>query len=51
MTGAVLVDGIDVRAWSLASLRRQISVIEQDIFLFSRTIAENIAFGHPEATR
>ncbi len=49
--GAVLVDGIDVRSWSLASLRRQISVIEQDIFLFSRTIAENIAFGYPEATR
>jgi ATP-binding cassette subfamily B protein len=48
--GRVLVDGIDVRDWSLAALRRQISVIEQDIFLFSRTIAENIAFGAPEAT-
>lgn len=43
--GRVLVDGVDVRDWSLQSLRSQISTIEQDIFLFSRTIAENIAFG------
>ncbi|MCS7011682.1 MAG: ABC transporter ATP-binding protein/permease [Anaerolineales bacterium] len=48
--GCVLVDGIDVRDWNLAALRRQISIIEQDIFLFSRTIAENIAFGKPDAT-
>lgn len=50
-SGKVLVDGIDVRDWSLAALRRQISIIEQDIFLFSRTIAQNIAFGAPGATR
>jgi ATP-binding cassette subfamily B protein len=43
--GQILVDGIDVRQWNLASLRSQISIIEQDIFLFSRSIAENIAFG------
>jgi len=43
--GRVLIDGIDVREWSLDSLRAQIATIEQDIFLFSRTIAENIAFG------
>jgi ATP-binding cassette subfamily B protein len=49
--GRVLVDGVDVRDWNMASLRRQISIIEQDIFLFSRTVAENIAFGHPNATR
>jgi ATP-binding cassette subfamily B protein len=49
--GRVLVDGRDVREWQLAALRRQISIIEQDLFLFSRTVAENIAFGHPEATR
>ncbi len=48
--GRVLVDGVDVREWDLAALRRQISIIEQDVFLFSRTIAENIAFGRPEAT-
>ena len=49
--GRVLVDGVDVRDWSLAALRRQISIIEQDIFLFSRSIADNIAFGAPGATR
>ncbi len=49
--GQVLVDGRDVRDWNLAALRRQISIIEQDIFLFSRTIAENIAFGKPGATQ
>lgn len=43
--GHILIDGVDVRDWNLASLRSQISTIEQDIFLFSRTIAENIAFG------
>ena len=48
--GQVLVDGVDVRAWDLAALRRQISIIEQDIFLFSRSIAENVAFGKPDAT-
>jgi ATP-binding cassette, subfamily B, bacterial len=49
--GQVLVDGIDVREWNLAALRSQISMIEQDIFLFSRTISDNIAFGQPGATR
>lgn len=49
--GRVLIDGRDVREWNLAALRRQISVIEQDIFLFSRTIAENIGFGRPDATQ
>jgi ATP-binding cassette subfamily B protein len=48
----VLIDGVDVRDWSMQSLRSQISTIEQDIFLFSRTIGENIAFGAPgTATR
>jgi ATP-binding cassette, subfamily B, bacterial len=45
--GRILVDGVDVREWSMASLRSQISKIEQDVFLFSRTVAENIAFGAP----
>jgi len=49
--GKILVDGVDVRDWNLASLRSQISIIEQDIFLFSRSIADNIAFGKPAATR
>ena len=50
-SGRVLIDGVDARDWNLAALRRQISIIEQDIFLFSRTIAENIAFGCQGATR
>jgi ATP-binding cassette subfamily B protein len=49
--GQVLVDGIDVRDWNLENLRQQISIIEQDIFLFSRSIAENIAFGKPGASQ
>ncbi|HNN11964.1 MAG TPA: ABC transporter ATP-binding protein [Anaerolineales bacterium] len=48
-SGHVLVDGVDVRDWNLAALRSQISIIEQDIFLFSRTLGDNIAFGKPEA--
>ena len=49
--GQILVDGMDVRDWNLASLRSQISMIEQDIFLFSRSISDNIAFGKPGATQ
>ncbi len=48
--GQILVDDVDVREWYLESLRNQISIIEQDVFLFSRTIAENIAFGRQNAT-
>ncbi|MGW0227601.1 ABC transporter ATP-binding protein [Actinopolymorpha singaporensis] len=43
--GRVLIDGVDLRDWNLDSLRSQISTIEQDIVLFSRPIAENIAFS------
>ncbi len=50
-SGRVLVDDVDVRDWNLAKLRSQISIIEQDIFLFSRTVADNIRFGRPEATQ
>jgi ATP-binding cassette, subfamily B, bacterial len=50
-SGRITVDGLDVREWRLESLRSQISIIEQDIFLFSRTIRENIAFGVPDATQ
>jgi ATP-binding cassette subfamily B protein len=49
--GQVLVDGVDVRDWNLAALRSQISMIEQDIFLFSRSISANIAFGQPGASQ
>jgi ATP-binding cassette subfamily B protein len=49
-SGRVLVDGVDVREVSLASLRREIGVIPQDPFLFSTTVRENIAFGRPDLT-
>ncbi|GGO81744.1 ABC transporter ATP-binding protein [Nonomuraea cavernae] len=44
-SGRILVDGVDVRDWDLDSLRSQISTIEQDIVLFSRSVAANIAFS------
>lgn len=50
-SGQVLIDGVDVREWNLAALREQISIIEQDIFLFSRSLSDNIAFGKPGATK
>jgi len=50
LSGSVKIDGIDLRDWKLDSLRGQISIIEQDIFLFSKSVAENIAFGKPNAT-
>jgi len=49
--GQVLVDGVDVRDWNLAALRSQTSMIEQDIFLFSRSVSDNIAFGKPDSTQ
>lgn len=49
--GRILIDGVDVREWNLDALRSQISKIEQDVFLFSRSIADNIAFGAPQASR
>ena len=50
-SGAIRIDDVDVKEWNLETLRKQISIIEQDIFLFSNTVAENIAFGKPDATR
>ncbi len=50
-SGQILVDGEDVRDWNLEALRRGISIIEQDIFLFSRSIADNISFGKPGASQ
>ena len=49
--GAILVDGVDIRRVSQESLRRQIAVVPQEVDLFSRTIAENIAYGSPGSTR
>ena len=49
--GRILIDGVDVREWDMARLRSQIAKIEQDVFLFSRSVAENIAFGAPGTPR
>ena len=48
--GIVTVDGIDVRHVTQASLRRNIGVIQQDVFMFAGTIRENIRYGRPDAT-
>lgn len=50
-SGQVFVDGIDVREWNLEGLRKKISIIEQDVFLFSRSISDNINFGLQDASR
>jgi ABC-type multidrug transport system fused ATPase/permease subunit len=49
--GAVLVDGADVRDVDVASLRAEIAVVNDDPFLFSATVAENIAYARADATR
>jgi ATP-binding cassette subfamily B protein len=49
--GAVLVDGVDVRSMAIADYRRSIGLVLQEPFLFFGTIAENIAYGKPQATR
>jgi ABC-type multidrug transport system fused ATPase/permease subunit len=48
--GSIKIDGTDIRQFKLDSLRRQIGVVLQDVFLFSGTIRENIAFGKPNAS-
>lgn len=49
--GMILLDGIDIRSYPLEALRRHIGYVEQELYLFSRTINENIAFGKPKASQ
>nr|OPZ63251.1 MAG: putative ABC transporter ATP-binding protein [Firmicutes bacterium ADurb.Bin506] len=49
--GRVLIDGVDLRTVTTASLHRNVSMVLQDVFLFNGTVAENIAYGSPGATR
>ena len=49
--GRILIDGQNVRSVTLHSLRSAIGVVQQDVYLFSGTVAENIAYGRPGATR
>lgn len=51
LEGAILVDGVDVRDYDVQDLRRQIGVVLQEPFLFHGTVAQNIAYGKPDATR
>ncbi|PDT03348.1 thiamine ABC transporter permease [Rhizobium chutanense] len=48
--GAIRIDGTDVRNVTLASLRRHVGVVQQDIYLFAGTVAENLRYGRPDAT-
>jgi ATP-binding cassette subfamily B protein len=48
--GSVTIDGTDIRDISLFSLRKNIGIVQQDVFLFAGTIRENIAYGRPDAT-
>jgi len=49
-SGSITLDGRDIRQFTLESLRRQISIVLQDVFLFNGTVRENILFGRPDAT-
>jgi len=48
--GSVTIDGVDVRELELRNLRKQVGIVLQDIFIFSDTIGNNIAYGNPEAS-
>ena len=49
-SGRITIDGIDIREMTLASLRRNVGIVQQDVFLFSATIRDNIAYGATDAT-
>jgi ATP-binding cassette subfamily B protein len=49
--GAITIDGRDVRDITLASLRQQVGVVQQDVYLFSGTVEENLRYGRPDATQ
>ena len=48
--GQILIDGVDIRDYDVKWLRRQVGIVLQEPYLFHGTVAENIAYGHPEAT-
>ncbi len=49
-SGSIQIDGIDTKDMTLSSLRKQIGIVQQDVFLFSGTIRENIAYGNLKAS-
>ena len=48
--GSILIDGVDIKNLTLDSLRKNIGIVQQDVFLFAGTIRENILYGNPDAT-
>lgn len=49
-SGSIKIDGADIKEYSLKSLRENIGIVQQDVFLFSGTLRENVAYGKPDAT-
>lgn len=49
-SGDILIDGTSIKKWSLKQLRQNIGIVQQDVFLFSDSVKENIAYGRPDAT-
>jgi ATP-binding cassette subfamily B protein len=49
-SGAILIDGKDIKSYKLSSLRRQIGLVLQDVFIFTGTVKDNIAFSRPDAS-
>lgn len=49
--GEICIDGVNVRDFTLSSLRRSVGIVQQDVYLFGGTVAENIAYGKPDASR
>jgi len=49
-SGSILIDGVNVKSFKISSLRRQIGLVLQDVFIFSGTIKDNISFGRPNAS-
>lgn len=49
--GTIFIDGIDIRDYSLKSLRQNIGMVQQDVYLFAGTVIDNIRYGRPDATR
>ena len=50
-SGQILIDGADIRDATLASLRRNVGVVQQDVYLFAGSVAENLRYGRPEASQ
>ena len=48
--GSIMIDGVDIRRFTLDSIRRNIGIVQQDVFLFVGTVRENIMYGRPDAT-